>query len=527
VIEELEKYIKDNLTNGVSQDQISQNLVASGWKQADIDAAFLQLNVPQGSLPPFPVKPPAKQDPHLKAKEQKSFLNLKILILLVIIAVLLITGSTSCFLLIKKAGLPIDNKVTETIENLTGFGDLKKCNDVTQENIKEQETTLSAKFILSETDQISKKVTFKLLDFNTKHESILNVQSLLFNDLHFSPDGKYLIYKQRLESPPSLNSKNNLDIIKFFLFNTETETTTEIIPSFKIDLVGMTNVIWSGDSSQFMIRQDDDKTRKPENAQASYFNVEDLKAHDMKELISSSGTQGLTPYQFPRQNELIFSSFKQDGESVKYKIVKADLSHGSLKIIKTFSIKSGIGVFSPNLKYYVFVEKETYVPSMYKESLEGKSEEEQKQIITEDYSAEIPTYIGYIDIDNNCTKKIQITEVPIYYGNKVEIKEFSEDSKQVLVEIESKNFSSNTSIRQNWKLDIATLTKLSKGINTTINGEQITNVGKISSLFNYAIVRTSTDKKYIMNLKTEETTIIPIESGKYEIMASWLKETVK
>jgi len=184
-------------------------------------------------------------------------------------------------------------------------------------------------------------------------------------------------------------------------------------------------------------------------------------------------------------------------------------------------------VFSPNLKYYVFVEKETYVPSMYKESLEGKSEEEQKQIITEDYSAEIPTYIGYIDIDNNCTKKIQITEVPIYYGNKVEIKEFSEDSKQVLVEIESKNFSSNTSIRQNWKLDIATLTKLSKGINTTINGEQITNVGKISSLFNYAIVRTSTDKKYIMNLKTEETTIIPIESGKYEIMASWLKETVK
>ena len=72
--EEIINYIKENLAKGVPQDQIRQSLLTSGWKQADIDAAFLQLDAPPSSLPPFPIKPSSAQNQPLKPKEENSCL---------------------------------------------------------------------------------------------------------------------------------------------------------------------------------------------------------------------------------------------------------------------------------------------------------------------------------------------------------------------------------------------------------------------------------------------------------------------
>src|SRR3990167_8414479 len=95
--EEIINYIKENLAKGVPQDKIRQSLLAKGWKQTDIDVAFLQLEAPPSSLPPFPIKPPSALNPPPKIKEQKSFLSPKILLALIVIFLLLITGGSSYF----------------------------------------------------------------------------------------------------------------------------------------------------------------------------------------------------------------------------------------------------------------------------------------------------------------------------------------------------------------------------------------------------------------------------------------------
>ena len=100
--EELINYIRENLAKGVPQDQIRQSLLTSGWKQADIDAAFLQLDAPPSSLPPFPIKPPSAQTPPLKVKEPESFFNPKILIAAVTVILLLTAGGGYYFFVFKK-----------------------------------------------------------------------------------------------------------------------------------------------------------------------------------------------------------------------------------------------------------------------------------------------------------------------------------------------------------------------------------------------------------------------------------------
>lgn len=69
--EELINYIKENQAKGVPEDQIRQTLLTSGWQQADIDAAFTQLSVPQAPNPPIPTT--QTQPSSLNLKEHKPF----------------------------------------------------------------------------------------------------------------------------------------------------------------------------------------------------------------------------------------------------------------------------------------------------------------------------------------------------------------------------------------------------------------------------------------------------------------------
>ena len=115
--EELINYIRENLAKGVPKDQIRQSLLTSGWKQADIDAAFLQLEAPPSSLPPFPIKPPSAQNPPLKIKEQKSWLNPKILIGVIVLTLLITAGSSSYFLFIKEKPAVEENKQIPTSDS--------------------------------------------------------------------------------------------------------------------------------------------------------------------------------------------------------------------------------------------------------------------------------------------------------------------------------------------------------------------------------------------------------------------------
>src|SRR3989344_700633 len=112
--QEIINYIKENLAKGVAEDQIRQSLVARGWQQADIDAAFLQLEAPPSSLPPFPIKPPSAQSPSLSLKKHKPFLNLKVLIASVAITFLLIAGGSSYFFFFKEKPTVEESKQTTT-----------------------------------------------------------------------------------------------------------------------------------------------------------------------------------------------------------------------------------------------------------------------------------------------------------------------------------------------------------------------------------------------------------------------------
>ena len=121
------------MAKGLSQDQIRQSLLAGGWKQADIDAAFLQLEAPPSSLPPFPIKPPSAQNPPLKIKEQKSFLTPKILIGVIVLTLLIAAGSGSYFLFIKEKPAVEENKQIST-------SDSKKQTDSSQNQLSNPQT---------------------------------------------------------------------------------------------------------------------------------------------------------------------------------------------------------------------------------------------------------------------------------------------------------------------------------------------------------------------------------------------------
>src|SRR3990167_4676583 len=112
--EELINYIKENLARGVSQDQIHQTLLNTGWQQADINAAFSQLGIPQSPLPPVSNITQSTQSPPTKPKEPKSFLNPKIIIAVVAIIILLTAGIGSHFLFSKEGLVTSENEQTKT-----------------------------------------------------------------------------------------------------------------------------------------------------------------------------------------------------------------------------------------------------------------------------------------------------------------------------------------------------------------------------------------------------------------------------
>ena len=85
-------YIRENLGKGVPQEQIRQTLLTSGWQSTDVDAAFMQLNPQQ-----------QPQAPQIQFKEQKSFLNPKILIAVVLIIMLLLASAGSYLFFFKNS----------------------------------------------------------------------------------------------------------------------------------------------------------------------------------------------------------------------------------------------------------------------------------------------------------------------------------------------------------------------------------------------------------------------------------------
>ena len=110
--EQLVNYIKENLAKGVAQDQIRQTLLTSGWQPADIDAAFLQLNSPQ-----------QLKTPQISIKEQKSFLNPKILIVAIAIILLLTAGGGSYLFFFKEKPATVENQQLTTHESKTNKPD--------------------------------------------------------------------------------------------------------------------------------------------------------------------------------------------------------------------------------------------------------------------------------------------------------------------------------------------------------------------------------------------------------------------
>ena len=118
---ELETFIKENLAEGVTKDQIRQSLLQNGWKTSDIDNAFSQLEVtpslPLSSLPPFPIIQQSNPVPQIQTKEKKPLLKLskpKILILLIVILILSVGTGGSYLYLNSKTGFSDSNPSSET-----------------------------------------------------------------------------------------------------------------------------------------------------------------------------------------------------------------------------------------------------------------------------------------------------------------------------------------------------------------------------------------------------------------------------
>lgn len=94
--QELINYIRENLAKGMSENQIRQTLLKSGWQEADINAAFPQLEVPQGPLPSM------FNNSQTPQAQWKFPLNPKILVVAFLAILLLVGGGVSAFLSVNK-----------------------------------------------------------------------------------------------------------------------------------------------------------------------------------------------------------------------------------------------------------------------------------------------------------------------------------------------------------------------------------------------------------------------------------------
>ena len=94
--EQLLNYIKENLARGVPRKEIKNSLLASGWKNEDVDSGFLQLE----SSPP-----PTATEPDIQTQSPKTLFNIKFLLAVLILVVLVIGGVGAYFFLSQKTKL--------------------------------------------------------------------------------------------------------------------------------------------------------------------------------------------------------------------------------------------------------------------------------------------------------------------------------------------------------------------------------------------------------------------------------------
>ena len=392
-------------------------------------------------------------------------------------------------------------------------GDLKSCNQ--EQKAEEKATTFNGKVVLRVRDKES-----QLLDLVSNKKTTIDTKD---DDpiIYFSSNGNYIVYIQELRPKSGKLIKN------FFFYNTTTGSKKKLKTNFKISGDSNPTVTWSNDNKQFIISQGGKAKKGSTDFEywVDYFNVSDLvprKATDLAKVISKTS---VFISKFPKENEIIVSENKStnqnlqegDGKKVKYEFSKVSIPDGDKKSYKNFSFKLPLGAsghFSPDYKYYFFVEKESWdvqdIP---------KSDDELSNL------KKLKVYIGYVNLEANCMKKIEITDIPFYFNSSIEIEQFSEDSKKVLLKINSIDFATNSEIIQWWRMDIATLTKSEKGVSTTINGDQINSIVRMSSHLNFAIVTTLKGKYYLLDLRNGKATLITADPTKVSPYSFWLKET--
>jgi hypothetical protein len=407
------------------------------------------------------------------------------------------------------------DKIKTTSRSIVG-GNLKACGE--GEKAEEKPTTLNGKVVLRIRDKES-----QLLDLGTNKRTTLDTKD--DNPItHFSPDGEYIVYLQEIRPESGKTTK------KFFFFNTSTGSRKQLKTNFKDSGGRNLMVKWSNDNKQFLISQGGDVKKGSTDFEywVDYFNVSDLIPHASKDLAEAIGDPKVFIYGFPNENEVVLSENKSDkpnptsdteNNNIKYEFSKFNLSEGKVETLNNYSFKlpvGAVGRFSPDYKYYVFVEKE---------SLSSKniptSEDSLKNLKPQ------KAYIGYVNLELNCIKKIEITEVPIYFNSEIATEQFSEDSNKVLIKIHSLDFSNKAENLQWWRMDIATLTKPNQKTKSTIGGDQINSIVKMSSQFNYAVVTTVKSKYYLYDLRDGKAIPITSNPAKASPYSFWLKETAK
>lgn len=92
VNQQLLDYIKQQLQQGISQEQIRSSLMANGWQEADINEAFSSMNYPSSSTPPDNI---AAQQFSTTSQQPARRINKTLLAVISILGILIIGGGVS------------------------------------------------------------------------------------------------------------------------------------------------------------------------------------------------------------------------------------------------------------------------------------------------------------------------------------------------------------------------------------------------------------------------------------------------
>ena len=160
--EQLVNYIRENLAKGVTQDQIRQTLLTSGWQSADVDAAFLQLQSPQSAnLPTQPVNPP------------KSAFNLKFLVIGFLAVLLLASAGGGAYLYFNKKTEPASQQTHQSLTNETQ-NDIN--NDTSKELEKLKKSWNDCKIHLSELDYLPQNLGSFVAEERAQTNNVFSVK---------------------------------------------------------------------------------------------------------------------------------------------------------------------------------------------------------------------------------------------------------------------------------------------------------------------------------------------------------------